>query len=395
MVCVGAVMLSGCVQQGSAPPALVSTPVDFKPATTGRYAAMLKSVDWTLKAQASMRWLCPKPDVRVDASGAYEDAMTEGLRRALKDVTLVSTVLTPEQLQAQGFDAEVVVTKGKARTSFNQSTGVAEVMMSTAVTVREANGNVERKIFSGQGRSKASIHLCKMVIDAIGSSASAAVASITRDSTVFVASTLNRGQEREAVVVPPSKPKVPPKPVVVAQAPSPSATDAATDIPATISAPNAFIRGANAAAGREGPKDDVLAMKWFRIAAEKGYAPAENNLGFLYAEGRGAPRNDTEAVRWYRRAADRKYPPAETSLGMMYAQGRGVPQSDSEALSLYSAAANQGYPQAKANLAEMYREGRGVARDDMTAGFLLASVKARPVAGSGIYVESYVDPEKF
>jgi hypothetical protein len=368
----------------------------MKPAT-GRYAAMLGSVDWTLKTQASMLWLCPKPDVTVDASAAYEDAMKDGLRHALKDVTFVSTMLTPEQLKAQGFDAEVVVTKGKASTSFNQSTGATEVAMSTIVTVRNADGTVGRKTFSGQGRGKASMRICKAVIDAIGASASDAVAAIARDSTLFVASTLNAGDVREAVAPPPPKPKL--KPVAVAQAalvptPIPS-RPTVTDDSSNISAQSAFIRGANAAAGRDGAKDDVAAMKWFRIAADKGYAPAENNLGFLYAEGRGAPRNDSEAVRWYRRAADRKYPPAETSLGMMYAQGRGVTQSDSEALSLYSAAANQGYPQAKANLAEMYAQGRGVARDDMTAGFLLASVKARPVLGSGIYVEPYVDPEKF
>jgi hypothetical protein len=401
-----AALLSACAQQGSAPPALVDTPADMKPAA-GRYAVMLNSVQWTLKAKANMMWLCPSPDITVDASAAYEDAINDGLRRALKDVTLVSTVLTPDELKAQGFAAEVVVTKGKARTSFSVSTGATDVVMSSTVTVRGPNGVIGQKTFSGQGRGKASVRMCTAVTDAIGASASDAVAAIARNSTVFVASTLNGAEQSQAKAAPPPKPK--PKPVVVAKATDdaaavaidPTTSTVASAVPSlssdatTLSVQGAFIRGANAAAGRVGPKDDVAAMKWFRIAADKGYAPAENNLGFLYAEGRGSARDDAEAVRWYKRAADRKYPPAETSLGMMYAQGRGVPQSDSEALALYSAAANQGYPQAKANLAEMYSEGRGVSRDDMTAGFLLASVKARPMQGSGIYVEPYVDPEKF
>jgi TPR repeat protein len=160
------------------------------------------------------------------------------------------------------------------------------------------------------------------------------------------------------------------------------------DADGRIDAKQAFQRGADAAAGRGVPQSDAEAVKWFRIAADQGYAPAENDLGFLYAEGRGVTRDDAEAVKWYRRAADRNFPPAQTSLGMMYAQGRGVAQSDFDALSLYSAAANEGYPQAKANLAEMYATGRGVPRDERTAEFLLRSVTAKPLSGSGVYIES-------
>jgi hypothetical protein len=155
----------------------------------------------------------------------------------------------------------------------------------------------------------------------------------------------------------------------------------------SITAEQAFVRGADAAAGRGVPKSDAEALKWYRIAAAMGYAPAQNNLGFMYAEGRGVPRDDAEAVKWYKRAAAQKYPPAETGLGMMYSAGRGVKQSDFEALALYSSAANQGYGQAKANLAAMFGDGRGVARDIMTATFLLGSVRERPYTGSGIYVE--------
>jgi len=161
---------------------------------------------------------------------------------------------------------------------------------------------------------------------------------------------------------------------------------------ANVDAARAFQRGVDAAAGRSVPQSDADAVRWFRAAAERGYAPAENDLGFLYAEGRGVARDDAEAVRWYKRAADRGYAPAQTSLGMMYAQGRGVPQSDFEALALYSEAANQGYPQAKANLAEMYAQGRGVPRDERTASFLLGSVQVKPLTGSGVYVESPTPP---
>jgi TPR repeat protein len=34
-------------------------------------------------------------------------------------------------------------------------------------------------------------------------------------------------------------------------------------------------------------KDDVEAIRWWRIAAEQGYAKAQFNLGVMYEKGRG------------------------------------------------------------------------------------------------------------
>ena len=43
-------------------------------------------------------------------------------------------------------------------------------------------------------------------------------------------------------------------------------------------------------------------------------------------QGRGVPQDDAEAVKWYRKAADQGYALAQTNLGIMYDDGRGVPQ---------------------------------------------------------------------
>ena len=40
------------------------------------------------------------------------------------------------------------------------------------------------------------------------------------------------------------------------------------------------------------------AVKWFRKAAERGYARAQNSLGFMYAKGQGVPRDHVEAYKW-------------------------------------------------------------------------------------------------
>lgn len=65
------------------------------------------------------------------------------------------------------------------------------------------------------------------------------------------------------------------------------------------------------------------ALQWYRKAADQDYAPAQVNLGALYAEGHGTPQDFQEAMRWYRKAASQNYEIAQFNLGVMYAAGEG------------------------------------------------------------------------
>jgi uncharacterized protein len=76
--------------------------------------------------------------------------------------------------------------------------------------------------------------------------------------------------------------------------------------------------------GRGVPQDDLRAVNWFRLAASEGDAPAQFNLGVMYAEGRGVPQDYAEAVHWYRLAADRSHAQAQYNLALLYAKGEGV-----------------------------------------------------------------------
>ena len=51
------------------------------------------------------------------------------------------------------------------------------------------------------------------------------------------------------------------------------------------------------------PEDDAEAVKWFRLAADQGFAMAQNNLGQMYLDGQGVPQDLTEAYVWYSVAA--------------------------------------------------------------------------------------------
>jgi TPR repeat protein len=46
----------------------------------------------------------------------------------------------------------------------------------------------------------------------------------------------------------------------------------------------------------------------------------------MYLEGKSVPQNYLEAVKWYRKAAEQGYAFAQKTLAFMYLKGHGVPQ---------------------------------------------------------------------
>jgi TPR repeat protein len=69
----------------------------------------------------------------------------------------------------------------------------------------------------------------------------------------------------------------------------------------------------------------------------------------IYCDGKGVPEDDTEAVKWYRKAAEQGYAEAQYNLGVMYTNGEGVPEDYVESYMWWNLAAAQGIEQAKGN----------------------------------------------
>ena len=47
----------------------------------------------------------------------------------------------------------------------------------------------------------------------------------------------------------------------------------------------------------------IQAVKWFKLAAERGYSDAQNRLGVRYANGEGVEKNSAQEIYWYMQAA--------------------------------------------------------------------------------------------
>ena len=118
-------------------------------------------------------------------------------------------------------------------------------------------------------------------------------------------------------------------------------------------------------------KDLEEAVKWYRKAAEQGYAPAQDDLGDCYYFGDGVDVDYVEAAKWYRRAAEQGDQFAQNSLGDCYYYGYGVDVDNVKAVKWYKKSAEQGNTAAKTDLGWCYYCGYGVAENVQKAEELL------------------------
>ena len=106
--------------------------------------------------------------------------------------------------------------------------------------------------------------------------------------------------------------------------------------------------------GKGAPSSKDKAKKYYQMAAEQGYAEAQNSLGSIYQE----EKNYNQAKSWYELASEQNHPMATSSLGLLYDLGLGVPQDRKKGFELYSKAANLGHGRAMWNIANMYGAGQ-------------------------------------
>jgi hypothetical protein len=133
--------------------------------------------------------------------------------------------------------------------------------------------------------------------------------------------------------------------------------------------------------GHGAPQDGAEAIKWYRLAAERGCADAQTNLGVCYEFGHGVPQDSAEAAKWYRTAADQDCADAQNKLIVGIQSGRIVPLDSDEEWKWYvrqdtnisgvlksgRKAAERGEEEGQFLLGVCYEMGRGVPQDIIEA----------------------------
>jgi TPR repeat protein len=74
------------------------------------------------------------------------------------------------------------------------------------------------------------------------------------------------------------------------------------------------------------------AVLYYRKAAMRGYAPAQNSLGFCYLSGFGVPIDPHLAAKWFAMSARQGYTPAMANLGALKIEGRGIKKDTDDGL---------------------------------------------------------------
>ena len=106
------------------------------------------------------------------------------------------------------------------------------------------------------------------------------------------------------------------------------------------------------------------ALELYVKAAERGYAPAQCNLGALYVVGApGCPPDPARGAAWLTKAAGQGMKRAQYLLGSLFERGRGVEQDMKKAAGCFTDAARQGYAPAQFSLGVCYERGLGVEKD--------------------------------
>ena len=161
------------------------------------------------------------------------------------------------------------------------------------------------------------------------------------------------------------------------------------------------------------PQSYANALKWYKMAAQRGDAEAQFVVGGMLFKGLGTDPDKQEAFKWLLKAAkqNKHTPESMQIIGSMYLRGSGVPQSYQEAkkwlipaaetnnlaaindlafiyyngldgqsdlpkaLELYTQAAFQGDSLAQSNVGMMYATGTGTARN-LAKGYAWYSIAA-------------------
>ena len=115
--------------------------------------------------------------------------------------------------------------------------------------------------------------------------------------------------------------------------------------------------------GRGVAADPSEAANWYKLAADRGFAPAQYRLANLFEKGTGVTRDMDKAISYYRQAADAGNASAMHNLAVLHASGAAGEPDYATAVEWFRKAADLGVSDSQFNLAILYARGNGTAQD--------------------------------
>lgn len=163
---IGALVVSGLILGACSKTVTVAAPVisptDFasQSKTSGNYAVMVQAGAWQTEVKAA-GLTCSAWSFPTDFETAYNQSVKAGMIQNFEKVTFVEATLTPEQMSAQKYDAQIVVYEGSILANFSVSPNFwtatinSNVSMDGIVAVIDPAGKVQQGNARGSGTGAA------------------------------------------------------------------------------------------------------------------------------------------------------------------------------------------------------------------------------------------------
>jgi len=114
-------------------------------------------------------------------------------------------------------------------------------------------------------------------------------------------------------------------------------------------------------------KNEEMALKWYRKAADANEAAALYNLAMLYENGSVVMHNYNEAFKYYKLASDYGSISGTNIIGFFYEHGIGTEKNKVSAFKYYYKAASNGSPFGQYNLGRCFLYGIGIEKNTIAA----------------------------
>lgn len=166
------------------------------------------------------------------------------------------------------------------------------------------------------------------------------------------------------------------------------------------------------------------ALKYFELAAQRGFPDAQAKLGLMYEQGTGVEIDLNQAMQWHLKAAQQGFPFSIYTVGMNYKNGSGVPKSlalanhwfkrgarlgdgaclisldeisrkqiRKDIFALTKSKAKSGNARAQHKLAQLYRTGQGTEKSMSMAKYWYGKSADQNFSEAILYLANFYDDE--
>ncbi len=166
---------------------------------SGHYAALVQTGGWKVKTKAAA-FSCSAWDFDLDLNNSYQEAMQTGLTRALASVDFIEAPLSGPEIEAAGYDAQLVVHQGNVSSTFAvapqffSGSASGQVELDVILAIVEPEGTTYQQTVAASGTGSVSVFTCPKIAEAVADASRRAVRDLTQRSVLHIRDALMSNQ---------------------------------------------------------------------------------------------------------------------------------------------------------------------------------------------------------